>query len=222
MKKYIVIVAGGQGTRMSGTLPKQFITLAGKPILQHTLELFDDNYYDIVLVMNPEFVDFWKDLVQQQSIAVKHKIIAGGSTRAESVKNGVMSLEKNSLVAVHDAVRPFVTSDLLEKLFVSASNTGSACPIIELKDTLREITAKSSMTVPRSNYRAVQTPQVFQTEKLQTAFSLPNFEEYTDEASLYQAAGNSVTLVKGEEQNIKITVPNDLLFAEAYLKAKTV
>ncbi len=120
MKKYIVIVAGGQGTRMSGTLPKQFITLAGKPILQHTLELFDDNFYEIVLVMNPEFIDFWKDLILQQNIKVKHKIIAGGRSRAESVKNGVMLLDKNSLVAVHDAVRPFVTNDLLDKLFDSS------------------------------------------------------------------------------------------------------
>ncbi len=217
MKRYAVIVAGGQGIRMKGSLPKQFLPLSGMPVLMHTLSRFHQPDVECILVMNQDYLDYWKEICNQYHFTMPHTLIAGGSTRAESVWNGIRDLEASGLVAIHDAVRPLVTAALIEKLFTEASEFGNAVPVVLVKDTLREVAENNSKTVPRERYRIVQTPQIFNTGILKEIFSISDFARFTDEASLYEAAGYQIHLVEGEEQNIKITVPSDLILAEAFL-----
>ncbi len=220
MKKYALLVAGGQGTRMQGTLPKQFLLLAGEPILAHSLRRFALRGLDIYLVMHPDYMLHWKDICQTLHNIPAHHLVAGGKTRALSVAAGLAFIPDNGLVAIHDAVRPLCSEALIQRLFISAEKNGSAVPVLPCRDTLRMLTADGSITVPRDHYRLVQTPQVFDIAKLKQAFQLPDFEKYTDEASLYEAAGNNVHLEAGEESNIKITFPSDMMLAEAFITGK--
>ena len=206
---------------MNGSLPKQFLSLNGIPVLMHTISAFHYPDIDVILVMNKDYISYWEDLCKQYSFNLNHRIVKGGKTRAESVKNGLDLIVEEGVVAVHDAVRPFVSPELIDRLFSNAETHKSAIPVIDVKDTLREITKDGdSITVPRIKYRAVQTPQLFTVSSLKKAFLIPNYFEFTDEASLYEAAGNKVFLVEGEESNFKITVPIDLALAEAYVKSK--
>ena len=218
MKRFAIIVAGGQGTRMQGTLPKQFLPINGEPILAHTLRRFAHQGLELILVMHKDYIHYWEEQCNFLFNIPAHRIVAGGKTRAASVKNGLSTIHEEGLVAIHDAARPLCTSELIERLFTAAGEHGSAIPVIPCRDTLREITTSGSRTVPRDNFRAVQTPQVFSISPLKKAFLLPDNEHFTDEASLFEAAGQSVHLEAGEESNIKITVPSDLLLAAAYLK----
>lgn len=217
MKKFAIIVAGGQGIRMQGTLPKQFLPLRDEPVLAHTLRRFDLPDVQVLLVMNAAYLDYWKDLSATIKELPAHTVVPGGSTRALSVLNGLMSIEGDGLVAVHDAVRPLCSKALIRHLFQEASEHGSAIPVVPVKDTLRLITPEGSTTVSRDLYRAVQTPQVFHLEQLRKAFNREDASAFTDEASLYQAAGHTIHLCEGEEENLKITVPADLVAAASLL-----
>jgi 2-C-methyl-D-erythritol 4-phosphate cytidylyltransferase len=217
MKKIAIIVAGGQGIRMKGSLPKQFIDLCGEPILFHTLRKFESVGCQIILVMNPSYIDFWKSLCADRNFEVKHEIVSGGSTRAESVKNGVQLVGMDALIAVHDAVRPLLTVELIEELFNQANIHGAVIPVLEVKDSLRQISETGSAAVVRSNYKIVQTPQVFISNLLKEAFNVDGYEKFTDEASLVEATGIKIHLINGEETNIKITNPIDLIVAEKIL-----
>lgn len=217
MKKIAIIVAGGQGIRMKGPLPKQFIDLCDEPILFHTLRKFDSAGCQLILVMNPTYIDFWKSLCIERGFDLQHEIVPGGSTRAESVKNGIHLTDDNTLIAVHDAVRPLVTINLIDQLFKDANIHGAAIPVVEVKDSLRQITSSGSVAIVRSNYKIVQTPQVFASELLKKAFNVEGYEKFTDEASLVEASGVKIHLIQGEETNIKITNPIDLIVAETFL-----
>lgn len=218
MKRYALIVAGGQGTRMKSTLPKQFLPVNDRPVLMHTLEQFRNDNLEIVLVLNSEFHDYWNHLCNDYRFHIPHQLINGGNTRADSVLNGLKEMEKNSLVAVHDAVRPLVSNVLIEKLFNEAIKHGNAVPAVVLKESLRELNGNDSYAVDREQYRIIQTPQCFRTTELLEAFQNPDYFSFTDEASLYEQTGRKIHLVEGEYCNIKITFPEDLLFAAAYLK----
>lgn len=218
MKRYALIVAGGQGTRMKSTLPKQFLLVNEKPVLMHTLEQFRNDSIEIVLVLNSDFHDYWKQLYSNYKFNVAHRLVKGGITRAESVLNGLNEIEKNSLVAVHDAVRPLVLPSLIEKLFDEAGKHGNAIPAVRLKESLRELNGNDSYAVDREQYRVIQTPQCFRTTELLEAFQNPDFNSFTDEASLYEQTGRKIHLVEGEYCNLKITFPEDLMFVAAYLK----
>ena len=171
MKRYVIIVAGGQGIRMNGSLPKQFLSLNGIPVLMHTISAFHYPDIDVILVMNKDYISYWEDLCKQYSFNLNHRIVKGGKTRAESVKNGLDLIVEEGVVAVHDAVRPFVSPELIDRLFSNAETHKSAIPVIDVKDTLREITKDGeSITVPRIKYRAVQTPQLFTVSSLKKAF----------------------------------------------------
>jgi 2-C-methyl-D-erythritol 4-phosphate cytidylyltransferase len=220
MKKYAVLVAAGQGTRMKGILPKQFLTLSGKPVLMHTLTVFEEAGIECIVVMHRDYVHHWENLCKELHFTFPHQVVVGGDTRAQSVKNGLAAIPDDSLVAVHDAVRPLITNNLIDLLYQAAGKYGAAIPVIPVKDTLRMVTENESSTVPRENFRAVQTPQVFRTGELKEAFNTSGFEQFTDEASLYESTGKKVYLLPGEESNIKLTVPSDLLFAEAFLSEK--
>ncbi len=221
MKRYVIIVAGGQGIRMQGALPKQFLSLNGIPVLMHTIAAFQHPNMEVILVMSKDYIRYWEELCSSYNFKIDYRIVSGGKSRAESVKNGLEVINEEGLVAIHDAVRPFVSSDMIERLYCEAEAHDSAIPVIDVKDTLREVNGNGeSITVPRSSYRAVQTPQVFKVSKLKTAFAKTDFANFTDEASLYESTGNKVFLVEGEESNFKITVPFDLVIAEVLLKSK--
>lgn len=220
MDRYVILVAGGKGTRMQDSLPKQFMLLHGEPILVHTLRKFSLPAFHLIVVMNPDFMDYWEDHCKISLDIPQHQLVEGGRTRAQSVANGLAQIPENCLVAIHDAVRPLCSTDLIYRLFNACEMEGSAIPVVSCKDSLREITTEGSKTVNRENYRAVQTPQVFHSKKIKDAFSSLAIEIFTDEASIYEAAGNKVHLVEGEESNIKITLPSDIQIASAFLALK--
>lgn len=216
MKNAILLVAGGTGTRMESHIPKQFLELNGKPILQRTLDVihaFDPSLH-IIVVMHHHFIDYWNDLCRTLKIDIPHTIVAGGTERFHSVKNGLAFLPEDiALVAVHDAVRPLVNNKTLRNCFEGALAYGSAVPTIPLSDSIREVRQGQSKHVDRSLYQLVQTPQCFSRDLLQQAYGQVYNPLFTDDASVVESIGHSIHLVPGNAENIKITTPADLLFA---------
>jgi 2-C-methyl-D-erythritol 4-phosphate cytidylyltransferase len=216
MKNAILLVAGGTGTRMESHVPKQFLELNGKPILQRTLEVvyaFDPSLH-IVVVMHHHFIGYWNDLCRTLAIEVPHAVVAGGAERFHSVKNGLASLPEDiAVVAVHDAVRPLVNNQTLRNCFNGALEHGSAVPTLPLSDSIREVRLGQSKHVDRSLYHLVQTPQCFSRTLLQQAYEQDYIPLFTDDASVVESVGHSIHLVAGNAENIKITTPTDLLFA---------
>ncbi|HSI75667.1 MAG TPA: 2-C-methyl-D-erythritol 4-phosphate cytidylyltransferase [Lunatimonas sp.] len=223
MKKAAVIVAGGSGTRMGASMPKQYLPIGGKPILMHTLDAFYkfDQSLDLILVLPDSDHDLWKSLCQSHSYQVPHSVVGGGSSRFQSVKNGLLSLTLDTdLVAIHDGVRPFVALEVIRESFDTALTTGSAIAVIPLKESLRKVGENgNSIFQDRQQFRLVQTPQTFQTKKILQAFETDELPQFTDDATVYEHMGWEVSLIPGNLENIKITTPDDLAFA-AYLLQK--
>jgi 2-C-methyl-D-erythritol 4-phosphate cytidylyltransferase len=221
MKKYAIIVAGGVGKRMGKNLPKQFLLLKQKPILLHTLQKFFD--YDknisILLILPKEVINDWKEISEKYKITIPHQIIEGGKTRAHSVRNGLEKIEdkENSLVAIHDGVRPLVNLEIIEKSFVVAQEKGNAITAVKPKDSLRQNFENTTKTVNREEFYLVQTPQTFQTNIIWKAYQQEILDNFTDDASVLESKNNTIYLIEGSYQNIKITTPEDLLIAEAFL-----
>ena len=217
MRKFVIIVAGGKGLRMGGDIPKQFLPIGGKPILMRTIERFFeyDSQIQVVLVLPQDHFDYWKNLCEEYKFNLPHTLIAGGATRYHSVKNGLMSIacSENDLVAVHDGVRPFVSVDTIAETFEKASQFGAVIPVIDSVDSLREVVGTKSQARDRSAYKLVQTPQSFTYKVLRQAYDLDYRDTFTDDASVVEAAGFDVTLVKGNRENIKITTTYDLKIA---------
>lgn len=229
MRKYVLIVAGGKGLRMGGDLPKQFIPLEGKPVLMHTLEAFHrwDASAELVLVLPEDHQSYWNMLCREIGCKVPHRIANGGETRFHSVRNGLQFLSEEIgntsgrnekvLIAVHDGVRPFVSSEVIAACFDEAEKSGAAIPVIPMIDSLRETDEKGSHPVNRSRYFAVQTPQVFCSELLLKAYGQEFSALFTDDASVVEAMGEVIHMVTGNRENIKITTPFDLLVAESLI-----
>ncbi|MBC5774418.1 2-C-methyl-D-erythritol 4-phosphate cytidylyltransferase [Pontibacter sp. KCTC 32443] len=220
LPEYAIIVAGGSGSRMQQDLPKQFIPVAGKPILMHTIEQFY-NYNPqvrLIVVLPKEQLTTWKELCQKYNFKHFHMTVPGGTTRFGSVKNGLGAVMGDGLVAVHDGVRPFVDTATIKAAFEMAAVKGSAVVAVSPKDSIRELTAEGSIAVPRANYKLVQTPQVFQASILKKAYEQPEQDYFTDDASVVESIGEKITLVEGNYRNIKITTPEDLILAEAFAK----
>ena len=225
-----IIVAGGKGLRMGADLPKQFLPIGGRPVLMHTLEAFERAVPGIrlVLVLPEDHQPFWHDLCLQHSFRLPHEVATGGATRFHSVLNGLEALVKlssaeissssDSLVAVHDGVRPFVAPEVIRRTFDAAREHGAAVPVVPVVETLRQLSSSSSCTVDRSAYRLVQTPQTFQLPLLLRAYGQTYRDAFTDDASVVEALGHDITLVEGNRENIKITTPFDLTIAEALLR----
>lgn len=217
---YVIIVAGGKGMRMESGLPKQFISVAGKPVLMRTIERFYQYNPEInIIVVLPESQQtFWKSLCQKHHFTIHHTIVNGGDTRFASSKNGISAIPSNTkgLVAIHDGVRPFVSVDVIERCFNNARTTGTAIPVIPAIDTLRQVNTETgdTFTVNRSLYRAVQTPQVFDIALAHRAFNQPYQDCFTDDASVIESLGIRISLVEGNRENIKLTTPFDLKVAE--------
>lgn len=229
MRKYVLIVAGGKGLRMGGDLPKQFIPLEGKPVLMHTLEAFHrwDASTELVLVLPEDHQSYWNMLCREIGCKVPHRIANGGETRFHSVRNGLQFLSEEigntsgrnekALIAVHDGVRPFVSSEVIAACFDEAEKNGTAIPVMPMIDSLRETDEKGSHPVDRNCYFAVQTPQVFSSDLLLKAYEQEFSALFTDDASVVEAMGEAIHMVTGNRENIKITTPFDLLVAESLI-----
>lgn len=220
--KAIVIVAGGKGLRMGGDIPKQFLPVAGKPVLMRTIERFleYDASMDVVLVLPESQQDYWHSLCEEYHFDAPYTIANGGETRFHSVKNGIEKVRKDAaLIGVHDGVRPFVSVETISACYDEAAKSGAVVPVIEVVETVRHLVGQQgSKTVPRSEYRLVQTPQVFDASMFRKAYEQPYTDFFTDDASVVERYGHEVALVMGNRENIKITTPFDLKIAEALTK----
>jgi 2-C-methyl-D-erythritol 4-phosphate cytidylyltransferase len=220
MKKYAVIVAGGMGTRMGGDVPKQFMLLNDKPLLYYSILAFMNAFEDIqiILVLPADYAAMGQEIIDAYFDKNRIQITEGGDTRFQSVRNGLKLVDDESVVFVHDAVRCLVSEKLISRCYESVLTTGSAIPAIPSKDSVRIVTEEGSKIVDRNKVMLVQTPQTFHSKILLPAFQIDEKDKFTDEATVVEAYGLNVTLVEGEESNIKITRPLDLLIAEAYLR----
>ena len=222
MEKYVIIVAGGSGKRMGGEMPKQFLLVAGKPILMHTVEAFAraDEGFKFILVLPEAHFSTWHSLVNEYNFTIPVTLVAGGAERFFSVKNALVHVPNGALVAVHDGVRPFASKETILEAFAVAAEKGSAVPVIDEVDSLRRVQAGESQAVNRSEYKRVQTPQVFQSTILQEAYNQEFSAFFTDDASVVESIGETITLTTGNVENIKITTPHELLLAEALINDK--
>ena len=224
MNKYAVIVAGGNGSRMGSMLPKQFLQLHERPILLHTLQAFVDAFFDIqiILVLPESYLEYTKEIIAKNHFTHPIHYVLGGATRFHSVQNGLKTITENGIVFVHDAVRCLVTPALIQRCYKQAMEKGSAIPVVPMKDSVRSIAdTDHHKVVDRSVLRLVQTPQTFRTEIILPAFESEYREAFTDEATVVDSIGKQVFLIEGEESNIKITSPIDLIIAEAELSKRS-
>lgn len=215
MNYFAVIVAGGKGLRMGGDVPKQFLPIDGKPILMHTIEAFRRaiEVIKIVLVLPIEQQDYWQKLCEEHNFHSPEMIANGGETRFHSVRNGLSLLpdDADAVVGVHDGVRPFVSSETIQRCYNAAAEGKAVVPVVPVVETVRQILPDGrSITRPRDEYRLVQTPQTFPLALLKEAYRQPFSEAFTDDASVVEALGKEITMVEGNRENIKITTPSDL------------
>ena len=224
MQKYAIIVAGGTGTRMGNTTPKQFLLIDDKPVLYYTLKVFFEAYSDIqiILVLPEEFTELGKEIIDAYFDYSQIRITSGGETRFHSVKNGLALAEKESIIFVHDAVRCTVSVDLIRRCYENALKTGSAVPALRSKDSVRLLNEEENdnEVLDRSKVVFIQTPQTFHSRILIPAFEIDYKERFTDEATVVEAFGLKISLVEGEENNLKITRPIDLFTAEKLLQER--
>lgn len=219
MKKHIIIVAGGKGLRMGGDIPKQFLPIGGKPVLMRTLEAFYeyDPFIHIVLVLPVSQQAYWKELCRTYGFELSHDIADGGETRFHSVMNGLALVKGEGVVGVHDGVRPFVAQEVIARCYEEAVTRKAVIPVIGVVETVRRLVGEESETVPRDQYKLVQTPQVFDVVLLRKAYEQPYTDMFTDDASVVEALGEKVWLVEGNRENVKLTTPFDLKLAEILL-----
>lgn len=218
----VIIVAGGKGMRMGTDLPKQFLPIGGQPIIMHTIRQFYEynSLINIILVLPVSHQQYWRGLIKEYDFKIPHQIADAGETRFDSVKNG-LEKAKGKLIAVHDAVRPFISKSLINRCFLSAMENKTAIPTIPSKDSLRKmIDYENSVIIDRSKIVQVQTPQVFEAELLKTAYRVSYQDSFTDDASVVEYSNHRVHLIEGGETNFKITTPLDLKVAEFLISQK--
>lgn len=222
LKKYVLIVAGGSGSRMGQKIPKQFIPVNGKPILIHTFEAFLKYSADVIfiLVIPVSHIQTWKEICSEYDFTTPHVIREGGDTRFQSVKNGLGAIMDDGLVAIHDGVRPCVPVEVIESSFMVAEKEGSAVTAVSVSDSLRMKSESGSTPVNRDDYVMVQTPQTFWVDRIKKAYSIKEQKSFTDDASVYEASGMKITLIEGSDLNIKVTSPGDLSVVEGLLAGK--
>lgn len=220
MKKFVVIVAGGSGNRMGTEIPKQFLELCGKPVLMHTLQVFHD--FDpesrLILVLPTAQQEFWSDLCLKHQFSLFHEVVSGGATRFDSVKNGLSLIDELGIVFIHDGVRPLVSNETLRRCLETAEKSGNAIPVLPVNESLRKLDGGQNISVDRSQFFSVQTPQTFRSQQILEAFKQEFDPAFTDDASVVEKAGFSINMVEGNRENIKLTTPSDLIIAEAFLK----
>ena len=222
MKKYAIIVAGGTGSRMGESIPKQFLKLGGTPILIHTLLAFSsaDPGIELIVTLPKEEIQFWDELNIWHQNYIEHRVVEGGETRFHSVKNALEYVH-DGLVAIHDGVRPFVSADTINQSFEQAKEKKAVVTTVKMKDSVRQLDAAGgNKNIDRSFLRNVQTPQTFEVKLLKSAYNTAFKPYFTDDASVVEEFGHPITLIEGDYQNIKITTPEDLIIAKALLSAR--
>lgn len=217
-QRSIIITAGGTGKRMNNVQPKQFLLLKGKPILMCTLERLHRELPDsqFIITLPEAHLETWKSLCDTHNCTIPHLAISGGEERYHSVKAALAHCTGN-MIAVHDGVRPFVSAEVLQRLFDAIKQHNAVIPVIDVRESLRRVAGEYNQAVFRSKFKVVQTPQVFKAEVLRKAYDLPYSPMITDDATLVENAGNAIFLVAGNEENIKITTPQDLAVASWFL-----
>lgn len=223
MNKYVIIVAGGSGKRMGAEIPKQFLELAGRPVLMHTIERFKayDDGIEIITVLPENQLRFWVEMQKKYGFSVPHTLVKGGRHRFFSVRNGLRFVNDPGLVAIHDGVRPFVSLETISRCFDTAAKLGNAIPSIPATESVRVLTDDGNKPVNRISVRQIQTPQVFSAELIKKAYQLDYRPEYTDDAMVLEQTGEKINLVEGNRENIKITNPEDLLISSVLLPTIT-
>lgn len=219
MKLYAIIVAGGIGKRMGAEIPKQFLEVAGRPVLMHTIERFKSfsDEMEIITVLPENQIRYWLEVQEKYSFKIIQTLVKGGDTRFHSVRNGLEFVDGPGLVAVHDGVRPNVSNETIKRCFEIAGKSGNAIPVVTPADSLRLIQEDGSMILDRLKVRQIQTPQVFDADLIKAAYRNEYSPEFTDDASVVERTGARINLVEGNRENIKITNPEDLLIANAFL-----
>ena len=216
---HVLIVAGGSGSRMGAEVPKQFLEIAGTPVLMHTLTKMREALPEasLTLVLPEAQITFWKELCDKHVFRVNHSVTAGGSTRTESVRNGLNAIEgEDGIVGIHDGVRPCFSIEMIRRCFSAASEKGNAIPVVAVIPSLRRVDGDESVAVDRGVFRAVQTPQCFKLSEIRNAYEQSD-TAYSDDASLMEAFGQKMNLMEGDQNNIKITYPLDVKLAELLL-----
>ncbi|MPR35602.1 2-C-methyl-D-erythritol 4-phosphate cytidylyltransferase [Salmonirosea aquatica] len=224
MNQFAIIVAGGSGSRMNSDLPKQFLPIGGRPVLMHTLAAFRaySEQLSIILVLPENQVESWKTLCTHYDFVLDYQLVVGGETRFHSVRNGLARIHApEGFVAVHDGVRPFISTEIVAASFRKASDAGTAVTCVPLKDSARQLLPDGgNQSVDRTAYRLVQTPQTFRLDWMRQAFQAEPMPHFTDCASVLEQAGYPIHLIEGSYENIKITTPEDLVWAEAFLQKR--
>lgn len=222
-KEYAVIVAGGKGTRIKSHVPKQFLELDGLPVLMHTINAFFRYSAEIIVILVLPEGDFetWKALCLRHGFS-KHSLILqkGGDTRFQSVKKGLEKIEGEGLVAIHDGVRPLASEDIIGASFRLAAVHKSAVAAVRLKESIRIVDQDTTKAVDRSRFRLIQTPQTFDVHLIKKAYEMREDSTLTDDASVAERAGHTISLFEGSYENLKITTEEDLVIAEALLKRR--
>lgn len=218
---YVIIVAGGTGTRMKSSRPKQFLLLGGKPVIVHAIEKFlaFDKNIRVVVAVHSDYEQHMHAIFKKYFSGQRVTIVKGGETRFHSVKNALSAISGNKgVVGIHDAARPFVSVEVIKRCYAHAHKHGNAIPAIAVNESIRHITPKGNKAVNRTDYRIIQTPQCFQLSYIKKAFEKKYSPRFTDDATVLESIGEKIHLVEGNYENIKITNPGDMLLAKAYLK----
>lgn len=226
MRDYLIVVAGGKGLRMGGDVPKQFVPVAGLPVLMRTLLRLHESApgAQLILALPRDHQEYWRELCGQYAFTLPHVVADGGATRFHSVQNALAHVpaDADGVVGVHDGVRPFVAADVVRRCMDEARISGAAIPVVPVVETLRRLDGgQNSHTEPRGEFRLVQTPQCFRIDLLKKAYAQPYTDAFTDDASVVEATGKTVSLVDGNRDNIKLTTPEDLTYAEYLCRAST-
>ena len=228
-RRYVIVMAAGSGTRMGGSLPKQFLEIGGKAILQKTIEVFLEACpgISVVTVLNSDYIQYWRDYCLKHNFTCPQTIVAGGFTRVHSVRNALEKIPEGAAVADHDGVRPLVTASLVREMFENVAEIPALIPVVPCVDTLKvlqkdgdELRTVEGAVADRSVLYAAQTPQIFHSELLKSAYSMAYDTMFTDDASVVQKYGKSLSYTMGERLNIKITTQEDLLLARAVMSLR--
>ena len=216
MRRVALIVAGGKGMRMNQPIPKQFLLIKGLPILMHTIKKFS-HLDEIYLVLPETQFKYWENLCIIHKFNHNYSLIAGGKTRFDSVKKGLRKIDENSIVAIHDGVRPLISTSLIDKLCNATKEGIGVIPIIKVKDSIRKIEEKKLISICRKNLYKVQTPQCFLSSEIKTAYNQNTAQNFTDDASVFESNNGVINSILGDEKNLKITTEEDLLIAESII-----